>query len=148
MGMPFLRQYATRFEREKVDGGAASMAFARLTSESSEALCWSCESSSNVTAKEDGTAQSQRPRASAALASGALLPEHRLPVEVLPPLAPRSAHRNASAVLKVESIRLPWWAVNPALRPAHVKGSVHAKGYNATAVREAEEGRFKWRLHL
>ena len=53
-----------------------------------------------------------------------------------------------AGVLRMESIRLPWYAVDPAMRPSHVAGSAHAKAYNASAVTAMHAGHSSWKLVL
>ena len=127
LGMPFLREYVTRFDRT-----SESMAFARLRDNS---ICNACEHGGGVKAAEEKGGELMK----ATSAAATLQPEQ---------LEEGGAHPK-EGVLRMEDLRMPWWSVHPALRPSHVKGSAHVGGkHNATAVAEMEAGRSPWRLVL
>ena len=129
LGMPFLREYVTRFDRT-----SESMAFARLRDNS---ICNACADGhgGGVKAAEEKGGELMK----ATSAAATLQPEQ---------LEEGGAHPK-EGVLRMEDLRMPWWSVHPALRPSHVKGSAHVGGkHNATAVAEFEAGRSPWKLVL
>ena len=127
LGMPFLRQYATRFRRQGAT--TASMDVARLSPSQNAYHCTSCPDDDSASSSRRETLGSRKGSARSAPAA-------------LQPAGERAG------VLRMESIRLPWYAVDPAMRPSHVAGSAHAKAYNASAVTAMHAGHSSWKLVL
>jgi len=106
LGMPFLRQYATLFDRSN-----KSMSVARIdaTGGAEEALCSGCASSDDSLVAQ-GSVQAE---------SAAAVPPPR--ASAFQPHAVGAADqsasvRAASTAMKMENARLPWWAVDPKVR--------------------------------
>ena len=131
LGMPFLRQYATRFRRQ--GSTAASMDVALLSPSQNAHHCTSCPAFDSANAAPSATRR-ETPGSRKGSARSA-------------PAALQPAGERAG-VLRMESIRLPWYAVDPAMRPGHVAGSAHSKAYNASAVTAMHAGHSSWRLVL
>ena len=167
MGMPFLRQYATEFNRE--DG---SLSIAEVPAHST--MCQGCPSSSEWNSLAEFRAwQSPKSSQTAAATSsktaskvsqlfarssskvsskgapsqGALVPDANEPKPAEPTKAASESRSRQKRPLRAADIKLPWWAVDPKKRPAayqqqqhlHLRGGrVAAKGGHEEKAEEEE----------
>jgi hypothetical protein len=195
MGMPFLRVYATLFNRS-----SESMSFAQLTEAEGTSLCGKqCDGGDAERRKRRFSRHNRRNRfrgqqqdngeqelkfplpAEAvlqprSLEAGEIGPDVKLRNDLYPadpasaptqaenffPLTDESERladeaadaadaareKEPKAALRLEHVRWPWWAVDPALRPKHEEGSAHAGGFNSSAVSALNDGRSTWKLIL
>lgn len=138
LGMPFLRAHAVLFNRT-----ARSMSFAPLSSRDHDVgLCEACPDEANANAAPDDASVSvHRGRE-----KNALLPSAHDTKEDVTGDAASHAAQAGPGVMRLDDVRWPWWAVNPANRPAHVRGGVESQTANATVVQGRRSS--PWRLVL
>lgn len=178
LGMPFFRQYATLFNRTSQSMAFAEISADEgrtlcAAGCNSTLGAWLADYEQNHPAdagddaahdtrgaSNEHLARPSTPRTAAAAAAADTPPRpmHAAASSLQPEQlsdgssAPRSAAAPAGAatsdVLRLEDVRWPWWAVDPAQRPPSAAGTSHAQRVDGTAVGALEAGESTWRLVL